>query len=116
MSPSQRGGSGRPSVDPVTNPPGGETPPGEVSLRTHGNEPPRIEIGEVWGRRRIIFLLSSALFVLGVMWLTREVILPFILAIIIAYVFTPLVGWCERRGLHRAVSIIVVYLGTLAVL
>ncbi|HEU4581608.1 MAG TPA: AI-2E family transporter [Polyangiaceae bacterium] len=79
------------------------------------SDPPEIEIGEIWGRRRIIFLTSSALFVLLVLWLTREVVLPFVLAVIIAYVFTPLVGWCERRGLRRAVSIIVVYLGTLAV-
>src|SRR5688572_19942193 len=116
MSPSQRGGPGRPSVDPSANPPGGALPPGELSLGTYGSEPPRIEFGEGWGRRRIIFLTLSALFALAVMWLTREVILPFILAIIIAYVFTPLVGWCERRGLHRAVSIIAVYLGTFAVL
>jgi predicted PurR-regulated permease PerM len=80
------------------------------------SEPPEIEVGEIWGRRRIIFLISSALFVLLVAWMTREVVLPFILATIIAYVLTPLVGWCERRGLRRAVSIIIVYLGTLAVL
>ena len=85
-------------------------------LDIYGSGPPRIEIGDGWGRRRIIFLALSALFVLTVMWLTREVILPFILAVIIAYVFTPLVAWCERRGLHRALSIIVVYLGTFAVL
>jgi len=84
--------------------------------RPRDNEPPEIEIGEIWGRRRIIFLVSSALFVLLVAWFTREVVLPFILAIIIAYVLTPLVGWCERRGLRRAVAIIVVYLGTLTVL
>ncbi len=116
MSPSQRGGGSRPSVESATNPPGGGEPPGESVLGSYGNEPPHIEYGEAWGRRRVAFLLISALFVLGVMWLTREVILPFILAIIIAYVFTPLVGWCERRGLHRAVSIIAVYLGTFAVL
>lgn len=116
MSPPQRGGPNRPSADPATVPPGGETPPGARSLENHGSEPPRIEISEAWGRRRIIFLTTSALFVLAVIWLTREVILPFVLAVIIAYVFTPLVGWCERRGLHRAMSIIVVYLGTFAVL
>jgi predicted PurR-regulated permease PerM len=78
--------------------------------------PPKIEIGEVWGRNRLIFLAASALFVLLVVWFTREVILPFVLAIIIAYVLTPLVAWCERRGLRRSVSILVVYLATLSVL
>jgi predicted PurR-regulated permease PerM len=103
---SQRGGSAKGRPDSV----GGESldPPRD-------SDPPEIEIGEIWGRRRIIFLASSAAFVLLVIWMTREVVLPFVLAIIIAYVFTPLVGWCERRGLRRAVSIIVVYLGTLAV-
>ncbi|HKO92819.1 MAG TPA: hypothetical protein VJU61_16805, partial [Polyangiaceae bacterium] len=86
--------------------------PGSTS---HG-EPPEIEIGEIWGRRRIIFLICSAVFALLVAWLTREVVLPFILAMIIAYVLTPLVAWCERRGLRRAVAIIIVYLGTIAVL
>jgi predicted PurR-regulated permease PerM len=84
--------------------------------RARASDPPEIEIGEVWGRRRVIFLISSALFVLLVAWFTREVVLPFILAVIIAYVLTPLVGWCERRGLRRAVAIIAVYLGTLTVL
>ena len=79
-------------------------------------EPPHIEIGEVWGRRRIFFLLASALFVLAVIWATREVVLPFVLAMIIAYVLTPLVGWCEQRGMRRSVSIITVYLVTLSTL
>jgi predicted PurR-regulated permease PerM len=78
--------------------------------------PPEIEIGEVWGRRRIIFLAASALVVLGVAWTTRAVVLPFVLAIVIAYVLTPLVGWCERRGLGRSISIILVYLVTLSTL
>src|SRR3954465_9480788 len=41
-------------------------------------EPPHIEIGEVWGRRRIFFLLASAFVVLVVIWATREVVLPFV--------------------------------------
>jgi predicted PurR-regulated permease PerM len=78
--------------------------------------PPQIPIREVWGRRRIIFLLTSALFVLLVFWTTRDVVLPFILAIIIAYILTPLVAWCERRGVRRSVSILLVYLATFSVL
>ena len=78
--------------------------------------PPSQHSGEVWGRRRIIFLVSSALFVLGAVWATREVVLPFVLAMIIAYVLTPLVAWCERRGLRRSVSIVAVYLVTLSTL
>jgi predicted PurR-regulated permease PerM len=80
-------------------------------------EPPSdVVIGEVWGRRRIIFLVASALLVLLVIWGTREVVLPFVLAMIIAYVLTPLVAWCERRGLQRSVSILTVYMVTLSTL
>jgi len=80
------------------------------------NTEPEIEIGEIWGRRRIIFLVTSALVLLLVIWATRAVVLPFILAIIIAYVLTPLVAWCERHGLGRVVSILGVYLVTFSVL
>lgn len=78
--------------------------------------PPDAENHHVWGRQRIIFLIVSALFVVAAIWFTREVVLPFILAMIIAYVLTPLVAWCERRGMPRATSIIVVYLVTLSTL
>jgi len=74
------------------------------------------ETGEVWGRRRVIFLIASALFVVGSLWATREVVLPFVLALIIAYVLTPFVVWCERRGVRRSVSIVAVYLVTLSTL
>lgn len=72
--------------------------------------------GDGWGRRRVIFLASSGLFVLLAIWFTRDVVLPFVLALIIAYVLTPLVAWCERRGLQRAVSILAVYVVTFATL
>jgi predicted PurR-regulated permease PerM len=78
--------------------------------------PPDLEVGEIWGRQRIIFLAASSIFFVLVAWVTREVVLPFVLAMIIAYVLTPLVAWCERRGLRRSVSIIVVYLVTLSTL
>lgn len=78
--------------------------------------PPDVEVGETWGRRRVIFLVASALIVLLVIWGTRDVVLPFVLAMIIAYVLTPLVAWCERRGLQRSVSILTVYLVTLSTL
>src|SRR4051812_30074116 len=102
---SQRGGSAKgrpdvsrqsgapPSLDPVKDPPGTDVPVrGKPMDPPRDSDPPEIEIGEIWGRRRIIFLASSAAFVLLVIWMTREVVLPFVLAIIIAYVFTPLVG------------------------
>src|SRR6187431_648404 len=70
-----------------------------------------------WTRSRIIFLSVSGLFLLALFVAVREVLLPFILALIIAYVLTPLVQVGETRlRLPRSVSIILVYvmvLGTL---
>lgn len=72
-----------------------------------------------WTRSRIVFLgISGSLLVL-LLFAVREVLLPFILALIIAYVLTPLVAWGEMRlKLPRSVSIILVYLvviGTLVI-
>lgn len=62
-----------------------------------------------WTPKRVRFLLGSAILVLGFLLLVREVLLPFVLAIIVAYVFTPLVAWVERRRVPRALAILLVY-------
>jgi predicted PurR-regulated permease PerM len=62
-----------------------------------------------WSKARIIFLVTSfALVVLLLVW-AREVLLPFVLAMVIAYVLSPLVAWFERRSLPRSASILLVY-------
>ncbi len=67
-----------------------------------------------WTRRRIIFLAVSGALVLALLLATRTVLLPFILAIIIAYVLTPLVAFCEERlRMPRSLAIVVVYTVTL---
>jgi predicted PurR-regulated permease PerM len=66
-----------------------------------------------WTRSRIVFLGISAAFVVAVLWWSSEVLLPFVLALIVAYVLTPLVALCERK-MPRAASIGVVYAVTLA--
>jgi predicted PurR-regulated permease PerM len=60
-------------------------------------------------RRRPIFLIASAAFVVAVLVASRAVLLPFVLAIVIAYVLYPGVAWFERRKIPRAASILVVY-------
>lgn len=59
--------------------------------------------------RRQVFLGTSAAVAVVVMIAAREVMLPFILALVLAYVFTPLVRWTERRGLGRGPAILLVY-------
>jgi predicted PurR-regulated permease PerM len=67
------------------------------------------QFGGGWSRGRIVFLSISAGVVLGVLVWAREVLLPFILALIIAYVLTPLVARLERLRVPRAAAILLVY-------
>jgi len=69
-------------------------------------------------RRHTLFLAGSAAIALAVIVLAHSVLLPFVLALVIAYVLTPLVAWVEARRVPRAAAIILVYvmvLGTLGV-
>ena len=66
-----------------------------------------------WSKRRIIFLAISAAVVSALIIWSAEVILPFIMALIIAYVLTPAVAQLERVKVPRSLSIIIVYVITL---
>lgn len=69
-----------------------------------------------WTRERIVFLSISGALVLALLVWAREVLLPFVLALIIAYVLTPLVALCERGRVPRAAAILLVYAATFSVL
>ena len=58
----------------------------------------------------MIFLLVSAVATCALLVATREVLLPFLVAIVLAYVLTPLVALCEKIRIPRALAIILVYL------
>lgn len=60
-------------------------------------------------RRHAIFLGVSALVAIIVVVAAKAVLLPFVLALVIAYVLTPAVGWVERKRVPRSVAIILVY-------
>lgn len=62
-----------------------------------------------WSRRRVGFLIACALALLFVLWWAGTLVMPFAIAAILAYALTPPVVWCERRGIPRAVSILLVY-------
>lgn len=64
-------------------------------------------------RRRWVFLVVSATVFLGILISAREVLLPFVLALVVAYVFTPIVSQIERRRVPRWIAIIGTYLVTL---
>ncbi len=64
-------------------------------------------------RRHAIFLAVSAAIAVVVIFAARSVLLPFVLALVIAYVLTPAVAWVERKRVPRALAIIFVYVGVL---
>lgn len=72
-----------------------------------------LEPGSPW-RRRAFFTVWGAL-VVGLLIAFREVLAPFVFAIVIAYVLTPVVAWLERtvriggRPLSRWVAVLVLY-------
>ena len=67
-------------------------------------------------RRQRIFLGVTALIALAVIVAAHSVLLPFVLALVIAYVLTPLVAWVERKKVPRGLAIILVYIVVLGVL
>jgi predicted PurR-regulated permease PerM len=62
-----------------------------------------------WTPARIVFLSIFAALASVVVFLTSVVLLPFVVALIIAFVFTPLVAFCERFRVPRALAILLIY-------
>jgi predicted PurR-regulated permease PerM len=60
-------------------------------------------------RSRVLFLSISAAFVMTMLVWTRHVLLPFVLALVVAYVLTPAVAWVEKRRVPRWVAVLGVY-------
>src|SRR5579864_495024 len=68
--------------------------------------------------RRPLFLGASTALATAVVVAAHDVMLPFVLAVLIAYVLTPLVAAVERRRVPRPAAVLVVYaavIGSLAV-
>jgi predicted PurR-regulated permease PerM len=59
--------------------------------------------------RRPLFLGASAFVALAVVLIAHAVMLPFVLAVVIAYVLTPLVAAVESRRIPRSLAVIIVY-------
>lgn len=111
---SEAGSDPPPGLPPRPSP--GEAPRSEPLITPL--ESPRLSLPGRPARitRRSWFLLVSAVAVLGVLFMAREVLLPFVLALVLAYVFTPSVLWLQGRGLPRWVAIVGIYavaLGTM---
>lgn len=67
-------------------------------------------------RRHTMFLVAMGAIAVAVLVVANAVLLPFVLALVIAYLLTPLVAWVEKKKVPRAAAIVLVYvlvLGTL---
>jgi predicted PurR-regulated permease PerM len=60
-------------------------------------------------RRHLRFVAISGGIVVLVLALAHAVLLPFVLALVIAYVLTPAVAWVEAKRIPRALAIVLVY-------
>ncbi len=72
--------------------------------------------------QRITFSVSSLLIVLGtvlalaLLWQLRSLLLLIMVAVVLAATFAPIVDWAERWRIPRWVSVILVYLGLIALI
>lgn len=64
-------------------------------------------------RKRTIFIWTFALGTVAILLATRAILLPFVLALVIAYVLTPAVSLVERTKVPRWVAVLIVYTVTL---
>jgi predicted PurR-regulated permease PerM len=85
-----------------------------VTVPVSFREPPSTRGGSGgWTRPRVVFLAVSGVVIATLLFCVREVLLPFMLALIIAYVLAPLVQRVERFRVPRAAAILIVYVVTL---
>lgn len=75
-------------------------------------------------QKRVLLWLALGLLVVGVLWAASNVLLPYVLGLVLAYLLLPIVNWQARHmprrlhewGLARPLSIIITYLLLLALL
>jgi len=60
-------------------------------------------------RNRRIFLTVSALLAVVTLLVANEVLLPFVLGLLVAYIFLPIVLRIQKRGVPRFAAILIVY-------
>jgi predicted PurR-regulated permease PerM len=74
-------------------------------------------------QKRVVLWIAVGLLVGGMLWAARNVLLPYLLGLVLAYLLLPLVNWLEshmpgrirRLGAARVISILLTYLLVIAV-
>src|SRR5205807_380434 len=65
--------------------------------------------------QRAFLISGSIVLVVAALYFARSVLIPVVLAVLLAFVLHPLVGFLQRHGLPRILSVIAVILLALAV-
>lgn len=82
---------------------GGAPPPPSAGAPPSGVDPARRK------RHRRIFVGITGILATAVIIASNDVLFPFILALIVAFILTPVVLWIEKRGVPRFVAILITY-------
>jgi len=80
------------------------------STSQRGNKPPLTTSPWV---RAALWIVGTVLVLSLCVWLS-DIVIPLLLAILVAYVFDPVVGWFEERRFPRTLAIVVVILALVA--
>src|SRR5262249_52019948 len=78
----------------------------EGSVTTHPRASPRPTTFAT--AQRTFHLLGSAALVVAALYWGQKILIPFALAVLLAFVLAPLVSWLERRGLRRVPAVLLV--------
>jgi predicted PurR-regulated permease PerM len=113
---------GAPVAPPFVAEPGGRPGADDVNPVVMVDASPRIDDGlphavrvaGAWAWRIILFLLAIYLF-LRVVALLDVVVIPVVVAVLLAALFQPVVAWLRNRGTHRSLAAAVVLIGALVV-
>jgi len=58
---------------------------------------------------RVLVLIVAAIIIGMLLWMARDSVRPFVLGLLLVYLLDPPVRWLVRRGVHRVLAIIAVY-------
>jgi predicted PurR-regulated permease PerM len=58
--------------------------------------------------RQILFWLGALVAVILVLWLLRDVLLPFVAGLVLAYLLNPLANRLERAGINRTIATLII--------
>jgi len=89
----------------------------ELEREAEAEAAAKVETARVW---QLIADVSTAglfaLAVLAALYFMKEIVVPVILAWVVANILLPVVAWMERHGLHRGTSVALVTVAMIAVL